>query len=399
MPYLKFDSPSGFADNKGSCDSFVNYLSKEDFRDESLTKEFFFNHNSEEILDYQVIDAIDNNRKGLSKTAAKFYTGSINFSEEELMFIGNDPEKIKDYSIKVMEQYANQFNKGISISDINWFGKIEYHRYYKGDEEEVKNGTRTQGDEKNGLQTHVHFLIGHMSKNGKKKLSPKTNHRDTQKGPIKGGFNRDEFKQRGEGIFDQMFGYLRPLEESYNYYKVKSNGAISDRVEIIQQHSNEKVKKETYLSQSEEQKEFRINQLANYICHGIDKNNLKKIDTEALLRFEKRTDYNGYIYRSLVNLNRMCKQGKTPNEYDLTQKVIGFASYLELRKNFHHSSGINKPISFIQERSNEFKEVFSTSFSLSNSISDNYSDEDPAEMQRRKKKKKGSQKRDQGMSI
>jgi len=398
MPYLKFDSPSGFADNKGSCASFANYLAKEDFREKSLTKEFFFNHNSKEILEYQVVDAIDNSRKGLSRTDAKFYTGSINFSEEELKFIGNDPEKIKDYTIKVMEQYANQFNKGISISDINWFGKIEYHRYYKGDEEEVKNGTKNQGDEKSGLQTHVHFLIGHMSKNGKKKLSPKTNHRDTQKGPIKGGFNRDEFKQRGEGVFDQMFGYLRPIEESYHYYKVKSNGTISDQVEIIQQYSNEKVKKETYLSQSNEQKEYRINQLANYICHGIDKNNIKKIDTDALLQFEKQTDYNGYIYRSLVNLNRMCKQGKTPDEFDLTQKVIAFASYLESRHTSHLNSENIKPIAFIQERSNESNSVFSDLLSIPNSYSNSHYDEDPVEAQKKKKKKKRPQ-RDQGMSI
>lgn len=399
MPYLKFDSPSGFADNKGSCASFANYLAKEDFREKSLIKEFFFNHNSKEILDYQVIDAIDNNRKGLSKTDAKFYTGSINFSEEELKFIGNDPGKIKDYTIKVMEQYANQFNKGITIRDINWFGKIEYHRYYKGDDEEVKNGTKTQGEQKEGLQTHVHYVIGHMSKSGKMKLSPKTNHRDTQKGPIKGGFNRDEFKQQGERIFDETFGYLRPLEESYQYHKVKSNGTISDQVEIIQQYSNEKVKKETYMNQSIEQKEYRICQLANYICHGTDKNTLKRIDTDALLQFEKQTDYNGYIYRSLVNLNRMCKQGKTPNEFDLTQKVIGFASYLESRQTIHHNSEISKTISFIQERSNDTKEVFSDLFSIPNSYSNSHYDEDPVEMQKRKKKKKRPQERDQGMSI
>lgn len=399
MPYLKFDSPSGFADNKGSCSSFANYLAKEDFREKSLTKEFFFNHNSKEILEYQVVDAIDNNRKGLSRTDAKFYTGSINFSEEELMFIDNDPEKIKDYTIKVMEQYANQFNKGISINDINWFGKIEYHRYYKGDDEEVKKGTKTQGEEKEGLQTHVHFLIGHKSMDGKKKLSPKTNHRDTQKGPIKGGFNRDEFKQIGEGIFDQMYGYLRPLEESYQYYKVKSNGTILDQIELFQQHSNEMVKKETYLSQSNEQKEYRIHQLANYICHGIDKNNMKKIDTDALLQFEKKTDYNGYIYKSLVNLNRMCKQGKTPDEYDLTQKLIGFANYLESKQNRHHNSEIYKPIAFIPERSNDFKEVFSSAISISDLSPNSHYDEDPVEAQKRKKKKKRSQDREQGMSM
>lgn len=325
MPYLKFDSSSS---NTGSCYALINYLSKEDFRDNPLSKEFFFNHESSEILDSFVVDAIDYNRKGLTRSDAKFYTGSINFSEEELLFIGNDSSKIKEYSKKVMEQYASNFNRGVSIDNINWFGKIEYKRYFKGDDEETINGIVTQGEIKPGLNTHVHFLVGRKSKDQRLKLSPKTNHRNTQKGPIKGGFNRDEFKMQCEKIFDEMFGYLRPLEESYQFYKIQVNGNVDERVILSNQRANEIVKKESYLSQSIEKKESRISKLANFICHGADREVTKRISIDEIINFEKNTEHRGYVYQSLVNLNRLIKQGKVPAEYDLTDRILVYANFL-----------------------------------------------------------------------
>lgn len=328
MPYLKFDSPSGSSSNTGSIYLFINYLSKEDFRDNPLSKEFFFNNESSEILDSFVVDAIDCNRKGLTRNDAKFYTGSINFSEQELQFIENDSNRIKEYSIKVMEQYASNFNRGVSIDNINWFGKIEYKRYFKGDDEETINGIVTQGEIKPGLNTHVHFLVGRKSKDQRFKLSPKTNHRNTQKGPIKGGFNRDVFKMQCEKIFDEMFGYLRPLEESYQFYKIKANGNVDEKVILSNQRANETVKKESYLSQSIDKKEVRISKLANFICHGANREITKQINIDEIINFEKITQHRGYVYQSLVNLNRMIKQGKTPEGYDLTNNIIEYAKFL-----------------------------------------------------------------------
>lgn len=328
MPYLKFDNPSGSSSNAGTCYAYINYLSKEDFIDNPLSKEFFFNHESSEILDSYVVDAIDSNSKGLTRNDAKFYTGSINFSEEELLFIGNDSSKIKEYCKKVMEQYASNFNRGISIDNINWFGKIEYKRYFKGDDEDTVKGIAIQGEVKPGLNTHVHFLVGRKSKDKRLKLSPKTNHRNTQKGPIKGGFNRDEFKMQCEKVFDEMFGYLRPLEESYQFYKIQANGNVDEKVILNNQRANEIVKKESYISQSIEKKESRIYKLANFICHGADREVTKRINIDEIINFEKNSEHRGYVYQSLVNLNRLIKQGKAPEEYDLTNRILAYANFL-----------------------------------------------------------------------
>ena len=145
MPYIKFDIPKGTSSNKGNCNSFVEYLKKED-ADLKSEKEFFFNQSDEMINSRIVIDSINTNRQGLKKDDAKFYTGSINLSEEELRFIDNDFDKIKEYTIEVFKQYADNFNKDLTIEDINWFAKIESHRYYKGNDEEVIKGKVKQGE-------------------------------------------------------------------------------------------------------------------------------------------------------------------------------------------------------------------------------------------------------------
>ncbi|HPQ35693.1 MAG TPA: DUF5712 family protein [Tenuifilaceae bacterium] len=399
MPYLKFDKPSGSAGNKNSCSDFISYLTKEDFKDDPTSKEFLFNHTSQLIPDYIAIEAIDGNRKGLGSKDAKFYTGSLNFSEDEILFISNDTAKIKEYSIKVMEQYAENFNREITINDLNWFAKIEQNRYYKGDDSEVIAGTRKQGEVKEGLNTHVHFIVGRKTIDGRKKISPKTNHRDTQKGPIKGGFNRDEFKQQCENIFDEMFGYLRPLEESYEFNKIRKNGSIDEKVDLANTYGDKLVERNKYTSESVKQKEHRIQQLANYICFGNEKKNVKKLNVDALILQERMSGYSGYVYRSLVNLNRAIKQGKIPKEYDLTERVMNFAFYLESKESkSEHVTEYIKPIAIANEPKPEVNIDAHLNFADPVSHPNHEYDPDAIELLRRKKKgKKKTQDKEMSM--
>ncbi|MDY0393020.1 MAG: DUF5712 family protein, partial [Candidatus Bipolaricaulis sp.] len=238
------------------------------------------------------------------------------------------------------------------------------------------------------------------SKDGTKKLSPKTNHRDTKKGPVNGGFNRDGFKQQGEVLFDDMFGYLRPLEQSYQFNKIKANGSVNEKVELANKTANESVKKHTYSCQSFSEKEYRIKQLSNYICFGIDKENVKNIDLDKLLDFERNSSHSGSVYRSLVNLNRCCQQGKTPTEYDLTDRVLNFANFLETKKESSSVTEVSKPIAFVPEpqNQNQLADFISDSMN-SNSHSKSKSSHDDNELLHKKKKKKKKNNRDMGMGM
>lgn len=386
MPYVKFDDPQSFADNKGSCSTFINYLSKEDFQD-GISKEFFFDHKEKRILDFAIVDMLDHNKQGLGANDAKFYTGSINFSEKELEFIGNDTKKIRDYTIKVMEQYAAQFNRSVTIDDLNWFAKIEHTRSYKGNDAAVQNGLHCQGEKKEGLQTHVHFIIGRKSKDGKRKLSPKTNHRETTAGPIRGGFDRNSFKQQSEAIFDLMFGYLRPLEESYQYLNSMKNGNLESRMESVTRQASNRALGQQYRSLSNLQKQEKIKKLAHFICYGGKAHSVKQLNVDLLLEVEKGGRYSGAIYRSLVGLNEKMKAGQIPSEYDLTNLVIANANFMESQVTSPSPEEPTKVVSLQNEDASRASlEYLYDSIVHGSAPSNEYEDELEA-MRKRKKKR------------
>ena len=81
---------------------------------------------------------------------------------------------------------------------------------------------------------HCHLIVSRKDQSNKTKLSPLTNHKNTKKGAIKGGFDRTNlFKQTEQG-FDKLFSYHRPLSESFEYYNTMKNGSISNQL-IIQE--------------------------------------------------------------------------------------------------------------------------------------------------------------------
>lgn len=322
MPYLKFDTPTGTSSNKGSCGDLVNYLLKED-KDLKETKEYFFNQKNDMISSFNVIESIDSNRQGLKKTESKFYSGSINFSEEELRFIDNDFKKIKQYTIEVFKQYANNFNKDLSIDDINWYAKIESNRYYKGNDEEVLNGKAKQGDVKPGLNTHAHFIVGRKSVDRKMKLSPVTNHINTLKGAVKGGFNRDQFKKDCETIFDNICNYNRNYNEKYTYLNTQSKGN-KDILILNVKVESERIK---YDKQKADGKIIKLDKLINHINETLEKRGADKLNKDMILNEAKENQYNGSIYKSLINLNFKVHE-KTDLPKDINRFVLDYTSFL-----------------------------------------------------------------------
>lgn len=320
MPYIKFDTPKGKFTNKGSCKLFVEYLLKED---EILKndKEYFFNQKNDMINQFEVIQSIDSNRQGLKKTEAKFYTGSINFSEDELLFIGNDYEKIKDYTIEVFKLYAKNFNKNLSINDINWFAKIEKNRYYKGTDPEVKSGEKRQGDIKPGRNTHVHFIAGRKSVDGKRKLSPVTNHKETTKGAVKGGFCRDKYKKDAELFFDSHFYYNRDFLSKYSFVnEVKKHNTNTQILKTMIENNRiqfDKLNKQDKLK--------KLNSFINYLNKELEKKGSIELNKKDLLQFTEKNS-SSVLYRSLINLNFRINDGETLPK-DLNRFVLEYAKF------------------------------------------------------------------------
>jgi hypothetical protein len=79
---------------------------------------------------------------------------------------------------------------------------------------------------------HCHLIVSCKDQSNKKKLSPLTNHKNTQKGTVKGGFDRKNLFQQAEQGFDKLFGYDRQLTESFEYYNTMKNDTISDQLKM-----------------------------------------------------------------------------------------------------------------------------------------------------------------------
>lgn len=221
---IDFPPPSkGTYNNAGSSRKLCNYCEHEDMErmEQGIYTEGFFNLTDDNIYKSQVIKDIDGNIGQLMKTDAKFYAIHVSPSEKELRAMGNtqqeQAEAMKRYIRKVViPEYAKNFNKGLSAEDIKFYGKIHFDRDRSDNE----------------LNMHCHLIVSRKDQANKKKLSPLTNHKNTKKGTVKGGFDRKNLFRQTEQGFDRLFNHDRHLTESFEYYNTMKNGSISEQLEM-----------------------------------------------------------------------------------------------------------------------------------------------------------------------
>lgn len=82
---------------------------------------------------------------------------------------------------------------------------------------------------------HCYLIVSRKDQVNKKKLSPLTNHKNTQKGTVTGGFDRVNLFQQAEQGFDELFGYNRQQSESFEYRNTMKNGSISEQFKLHEQ--------------------------------------------------------------------------------------------------------------------------------------------------------------------
>jgi len=126
-------------------------------------------------------------------------------------------ESMKRYIREVfIPEYAKNFNKGLSAEDIKFYGKLHFDRNRSN----------------NMLNMHCHLIVSRKDQSSKIKISPLTNHRNTKKGAIKGGFNRVTLFENVEKGFDKLFDYDRQLTETFEYCNTMKNGSITDKLRM-----------------------------------------------------------------------------------------------------------------------------------------------------------------------
>ncbi|KAA6315928.1 hypothetical protein EZS27_033688 [termite gut metagenome] len=225
---IDFPPPSnGIYNNAGSSRQLVNYMEHEDMERiaNGIFAEGFFNLTKDGIYKSEVIQKIDANIGQLMKTDAKFYAIHVSPSATELAQMGKTEKEQSDAMKRYIREvfipaYAQNFNKGLNANDILFYGKIHFNR-------ERSNKASFM---------HCHLIVSRKDQSGKKKLSPLTNHKNTNKGAIKGGFDRKNLFQQAESGFDKLFGYQRDLQETFVYCNTMKNGSIDEKLEMQEQY-------------------------------------------------------------------------------------------------------------------------------------------------------------------
>ena len=225
--HIDFAPPSnGIYNNAGSSRQLANYMEHEDLErmEKDIYTEGFFNLIDDNIYKSKVVKDIDSNIGQLLKTDAKFYAIHVSPSEKELQAMGNteqeQAEAMKRYIREVfIPEYAKNFNKELFASDIKFYGKIHFDRNRSDNE----------------LNMHCHLIVSRKDQSNKVKISPLTNHRNTKKGVIKGGFDRTTLFENMEKDFDKLFGYNRQLYETFEYCNTIKNGSMIDKIRIQEQ--------------------------------------------------------------------------------------------------------------------------------------------------------------------
>ena len=246
-------SGKGLSQRSGSCGGLVAYLEKE-------VQGQWFGLDREDVPAADVVAALDANKRNLNRDADKYYQVVLAPSQAELRHIDSDPEKLRAYTRAAMEQYAANFGKGIEGRDLVYFAKVEHERTTTHQDRAVQVGDVAKGQAKAGPQTHVHVIVsrtenlarynerklsGELERKNPCHLSPLTNHKNTQRGVVTGGFERKQYSERVEQAFDQAFAYERPLTETFKYAHTMQHGTPEEcaalRVQAIQEQQRQAV--------------------------------------------------------------------------------------------------------------------------------------------------------------
>ena len=249
--HIDFAPPSnGTYNNAGSSRQLANYLEHEDLErmEKGIYIDGFFNLANDNIYKSKVIKDIDTNIGQLLKTDAKFYAIHVSPSKKEIQAMGNteqeQAEAMKRYIREVfIPEYAKNFNKELSATEIKFYGKIHFDRSRLNNE----------------LNIHCHLIVSRKDQVNKKKLSPLTNHKNTKNGIIKGGFDRVNLFLQLEQGFDKLFNYNRQPKESFTYRNTMTNGSISEQFKLQELDSQSCERKIAISQDSNQENLFSVN--------------------------------------------------------------------------------------------------------------------------------------------
>ncbi|GAA4366138.1 hypothetical protein GCM10023185_37060 [Hymenobacter saemangeumensis] len=285
--YVKLINPATHGkaayNNSGSSAQTLNYLKQEAGRDGEEAS--FFSAERDGLSAAELRQEIDSNVKGLRADDAKFYSLVISPSESELRHIDNDEVKLRDYARKAMEQYVANFQlkdgRQLGSQDLVWGATIHQERSYRGTDPEVSTGQAKIGEQRPGLQTHIHVIVSARDAEQKITLNP---------GGRRNRFDLMKWQAAAGAQFEKQFGYtaqahekLRPKQRDVSHDAGRV-ARIGERVATL----NLRVMKE------------------------------ERLDPQRVQQIAQGREYDKTFYRSLATVERRAQLGQPiDNAYHL----------------------------------------------------------------------------------
>jgi hypothetical protein len=126
-------------------------------------------------------------------------------------------------------------------------------------------------DFKGRLNMHCHLIVSRKDQSNKVKISPLTNHRNTKKGAIKGGFDRTALFENVEKGFDKLFGYNRQLSETFEYCNTMKNGNLTDKLKMQEKEiTNTTAKQQISTSARQQTNQAASQPIGESVCQSTN---------------------------------------------------------------------------------------------------------------------------------
>ncbi|WP_251047234.1 DUF5712 family protein [Hymenobacter sp. ISL-91] len=287
--------------NTGSVRRATNYLEQEAKQAGQPGAEFFSTEAAGKLSADDVVQLLDNNHKGLGKDAVKFHSLVLSPDQEQLALLGNAPQKLQEFTRAAMELYAGNFNlKGgrePGEKDLIRAATIHTERKNRGTNE------GSQGEEKPGLQTHIHVVVSARDREQKITLNPLG---------TADRFNRVSF-QAAVGI-EMEVAVGRVSIGTGLEGKARRQALESERAQDIQGRAA-KTKKELTPEQIAK-KDARLNVLVARVNGKLPDG--YKLEVEQVKEVARERKYDDVFYRKLGLIERNAEAGKLtiePYEY------------------------------------------------------------------------------------
>ena len=215
--------------NKGSVARLKNYLIKNEEKYD--TSDMFFTATKDNVPAEEFYKMIDNNVKGLEKDEHKFYSFTMNPDAEELRFIDNDKERLKDF---VREAMANLYRIHHTVTEneqLVWAAIIHQNRIYteadlkraKEENAKIKTADVKLGQVKKGDNTHIHIVLSARDASQKKTITLLTPKNKTSR-----NFELVSFQRDTQRLFQHKFGYRKDEK----IYDKRQENAIKKKIEV-----------------------------------------------------------------------------------------------------------------------------------------------------------------------